>query len=416
MHPRILIPALLLLAALGGTLASGAGDGTFTLSDATALVGQDGMTALVLDTTWDPPAADIWLNVRYDPDVIRYEGTRFMAGGTASATRTQAGTVLIQLIDTTVGFRSGTLAELTFSGLRNGSSALEVELQHVRAYPDGRPVEITDSAATVPGRFTVLASVPVDGTAVPTETPAPTPSVTLPPSLPTLPPVTARTPTAPPTTFLYGGDYTGAVSPTATPTPTPTGTASAPNRTIAEIAAANPDFSVFVNATRAAGLFGVLDGPGPLTAFVPTNAAFGALPPGTLDDLLANRTTLDLLLRYHLASGTLTVADVTARASVPTLLGVPLQVSVRPGGAVGIDGANLTLLDIPAANGMIHIVDGVLFPPGLEPALTPTTVATPPATTPPATPAPTTRAGPGTAIIAGEALAVITFVGLRRRR
>lgn len=407
----MLIPALLLLAACGVPLVSAAGSGTFTLSDATALVGQDGVTALGLNASWDPPAADLWLNVRYDPDVIRYRGTRFVVGGTASATRTQAGIILIQLIDPAGGFRSGTLAELTFSGLQNGTSALEVEIQHVRAHPDGRPVEITDSAATVPGRFTVLASVPVNTTAVPTEMPAPTPSVTVPPSLPTLPPTTVPTPPAPATTVLYGDDYSGVVTPEATPTQT--GTPSVPSRTIAEIVAANPDFSVFTNATRTAGLFGVLEGVGPVTVFVPTNTAFGALPPGALEDLLADRTALDLLLRYHLAPGELSVADVTARASVPTLLGVPLQVSVRPGGTVGIDGANLTLLDIPAANGMIHIVDGVLIPPGVPPAPTPTTVTTP-ATTP-GTPVTTARSGPG-AVIAGGAIAALAFVGLRRRR
>ena len=411
MHLRMLIPALLLLAACGVPLVSAAGSGTFTLSDATALVGQDGVTALGLNASWDPPAADLWLNVRYDPDVIRYRGTRFVVGGTASATRTQAGMILIQLIDPAGGFRSGTLAELTFSGVQNGSSALEVEIQHVRAHPDGRPVEITDSAATVPGRFTVLASVPVNTTAVPTEMPAPTPSVTVPPSLPTLPPTTVPTPLAPATTVLYGDDYSGVVTPEATPTPT--GTPSVPSRTIAEIVAANPDFSVFTNATRTAGLFGVLEGAGPVTVFVPTNTAFGALPPGALEDLLANRTALDLLVRYHLAPGALSVADVTAQASVPTLLGVPLQVSVRSGGTVGIDGANLTLLDIPAANGMIHIVDGVLIPPGVPPAPTPTTIA-PPATTP-GTPVTTARSGPG-AVVAGGAIAALAFVGLRRRR
>ncbi len=403
MQPRTLIPVLLLLAACGVPLASASGTGTFTLSDATALVGQNGMTTLTLTTSWEPPASDIWLNVRYDPAIIRYEGTRFTALGTGSATRTQAGTVLVQLVDTAGVYRGGPLATITFSGLENGTSPLEVELQHVRAYPDGRPVEITDSATTAPGQFTVLASLPVNGTATPTGTP----TATVPPSLPTLPPATAGTPSVPPTTALYGDDYSGAVPPTATAVPVGTGPAS--NRTIAEIAAANPDFSSFVNATRAAGLFDVLSGPGPLTVFVPTNAAFDLLPPGAHGALLANRTALDLLLRHHLAPGTRTVADVTAQASVPTLLGVPLSVTVRPGGAVGIDGANLTLLDIPAANGMIHIVDGVLVPPGVS--LAP--AATAPTATTDAVPTLPTRAG-GAGITVGGALVVAALLGLRR--
>lgn len=404
MQPRTLIPVLLLLVACGVPLASAAGTGTFTLSDATALIGQNGMTTLALNTSWEPPASDIWLSVRYDPAIIRYEGTSFTALGTGSATRTQVGTVLVQLVDTAGVYRGGPLATITFSGLKNGTSPLEVELQHVRAYPDGRPVEITDSAATAPGRFTVLASLPVNGTVTPTGTP----TATVPPSLPTLPPVTAGTPSMPPTTPLYGDDYSGAISPTATAVPVETSPAF--NRTIAEIAAANPDFSAFVNATRSAGLFDVLTGPGPVTVFVPTNAAFDLLPPGAHGALLANRTALDLLLRYHLSPGTLTVADVTAQASVPTLLGVPLSVAVRPGGAVGIDGANLTLLDIPAANGMIHIVDGVLVPPGVS--LAPDSTA-PTATTDDLPTLPTRAGGAGAAV--GGALVLAALIGLRRK-
>ena len=422
MHPRMLISTLLILAACGVPLASAAGTGTFTISDAAALVGQNGMTTLALNTSWEPPASDIWLTIRYDPAIIRYEGTRFTAGGTASATRTQAGTVLVQIVDTAGVYRSGPLAAIMFSGLKNGSSALEIELQHVRSYPDGRPVEITDTASTVPGVFAVLASAPANVTAtpagMPNRTPAdtfpPAPTTTMPPSLPTLPPATAGTPSLPSTTVLHGDDYTGAVSPTATAAPV--GTTPASNRTIAEIAAANPEFSVFVNATQAAGLFDVLNGPGPLTAFIPTNAVFDAMPQGALEALLANRTALELLLRYHLAPGTLTVADVTARASVPTLLGVPFSVAVRPGGALGVDGANLTLLDIPAANGMIHIVDGVLAPPGMS--LVPVATAPPaptatPITMPPSAPASTTRVGSGIPLMAIVALAVSALLCMR---
>ena len=213
------------------------------------------------------------------------------------------------------------------------------------------------------------------------------------------------------TTVLYGDDYTGAVSPTSTVVPTATTTAS--GRTVTEIVAANPDVSTFVNATRQVGLYGVLDGAGPLTAFVPTNAAFDALPPGTFDALLANRTALEAIVRYHLAPGAFTVADVTARASVPTLLGVPLSVGVRRGGAVGIDGANLTLLDIPAANGMVHVVDGVLVLPGvpLVPAVTATATAA--AETSPLPTLPTRTGMPG--IAAAGALVVAALVAFRRR-
>lgn len=405
MHPRLMVTALALLVVCGGALANAAGDGTFTLSDANASVGQNGVTTLALNASWEPPASDIWLNVQYDPAVIRYESTRFMVGGTVSATRTGAGNVLIQLVEPVTGFRTGPIAELTFSGLRNGSSPLEIELDHVRNYPVGRPVEIIGSAMTVQGRFDVLASAaetPTPTTLQPTMTPTPPPT--------TFPSTIARTP-KPSITILYGDDYTGVVSPTETIAPTGAG-----NRTIGEILENNPNFSMFLNATLVAGMTGTLDGRGPVTVFIPTNAAFDALPPGALDDLLNNQTALISLLNYHLAPGILTVADVTALASVKTLHGDPLQVHIRPGGAVGIDGANLTLLDIPASNGMVHIVDSVLIPPGEMPATTPTTIAIPPTTKTEGTSVLVTRAGPGGALVIMEVLAVIVLLGLRRRR
>ncbi len=413
---RVMVTAaLVLLAAVGG--ASAAGTGTFALSNATAPLGLNGATTLSLNASWEPPAGDVWLNVRYDPAVIRYEETRFLVGGTASATRTQAGTVLVQVVDPANGFPSGPIAEITFSGLKNGSSLLGIELLHVRTYVSGRPVDITDSATVALGAFTVLASPAANATATSTATPnltaTGTPAPTIPPSLPTLPPTLTPAMPVPATTALYGDDYTGAVSPT--PTVATTATTSGPNRTIAEIAAANPDFSEFVNATRQAGLYGVLESAGPLTAFIPTNAAFDALPPGALEALLANRTALDAVVRYHLAPGAFTVADVTARASVLTLLGVPLQVGVRPGGAVGIDGANLTLLDIPAANGIVHVVDGVLVPPGMT--LAPAAPSMPTATAS-ATPLPTlpTRSGSTSAVaMTAGSLILATLVTLRRR-
>lgn len=269
----------------------------------------------------------------------------------------------------------------------------------------GRPVEITGSAMVVEGRFDVL--VPA------AETPTPTtlqPTVTPTPTTTTIPSTIARTP-KPSITILYGDDYTGVVVPTKTIAPTGEG-----NQTIAVILENNPNFSMFLNATLIAGMAGTLDGPGPLTAFIPTNSAFDALPPGTLDDLLKNRTALIRLLNFHLAPGTLTIANVTTQASVKTLDGDPLPVNIRPGGAVGIDGANLTLLDIPASNGMVHIVDGVLIPPGLIPVTPATTIAIPSTTKPEGTSVLVTRAGPSGALVTMEVLFVMALLGLRRRR
>jgi uncharacterized surface protein with fasciclin (FAS1) repeats len=400
-----MIAALVLLVVCGGTLASAAGNGTFTLSNVNASPGENGVTTLSLNASWEPPASDIWLNVQYDPAVIQYESTRFLVSGTVSATRTKAGNILIQLVEPIDGYRTGPIAELTFSGLRNGSSPLGIELDHVRNYPVSRPVEIMGSAMVVDGRFDVpapVAETPTPTTLQPTATPTPTTT--------TFPSTIARTP-KPTITILYGDDYTGVISPIKTIAPTGAG-----NQTIAVILENNQNFSMFLNATLVAGMTETLDGPGPLTAFIPTNSAFDALPPGTLDDLIKNRTALVRLLNYHLAPETLTTANVTTQASVKTLNGEPLLVNIRPGGAVGIDGANLTLLDIPTSNGMVHIVDSVMIPPGLIPVTTSTTIAIPSTTKPEGTSVLVTRAGPSGALVTMEVLAVIGLLGLRRRR
>ncbi len=387
-----------------------AGTGTFLLEDTEAIIGERATTTLSLNSSWEPAASDLWMTLRFDPAVIRYENTRSLVGAPVTATRTQAGSVLVLLSETT-GFQSGPLLEFSFAGLANGSSTIDLEIGHVRAYPGGRPLELASSASVRAGTFVVLDSTAVTITSVPS-TPSITSATTAGGPVPTYtrPPLTLPSPVSPPTTILHGDDYTGAVSTTITPVAS--GAMPASNRTVLEVIAANPEFSTFARAVREADLSAVLDGPGPVTAFVPTDTAFAALPAGALDDLFEDRTALAVLLAYHLAPGSLSVADVTASARVPTLLGEPLSVAVRPGGAVGIDGANLTLLDIPAQNGMVHIVDGVLFPPGQAPTSVPTSMA--PATTPSSTSIPVTQAGPGAAIVVLEVLALAALLGYRR--
>lgn len=388
-----------------------AGTGTFLLEDTEAIIGERATTTLSLNSSWEPAASDLWMTLRFDPAVIRYESTRSLIGAPVTATRTQADSVLVLLSDTT-GFRSGPLLEFSFTGLENGSTTLDLEIGHVRAYPDGRPLDLAGSASVRAATFTVLSPTTVTVTSMPTT--ASVPGLTTagsPVSSYTLPPLTLPTTETPPATVLHGDDYTGAVS--ATITPVFSGTVPASNRTVLEVIVANPEFSTFARAVQETELSAVLDGPGPVTAFVPTDAAFAALPPGALDDLFEDRTALAVLLAHHLAPGSLTVAEVTASARVPTLLGEPLRVGVRPGGTVGIDGANLTLLDIPAENGMVHIVDGVLFPPGQAPTSVPTSIA--PTTTSISTSVPVTQSGPGAALVVLEVLAAAVLLGRCRR-
>ena len=138
-----------------------------------------------------------------------------------------------------------------------------------------------------------------------------------------------------------------------------------PNQDIVELAQATPELSTLVAAIDAAGLTSTLKGPGPFTVFAPTNAAFEALPEGALETLLANPTVLADLLKYHVVSGNVMSTDLSD-GPVPTLLdGETIEVSVS--GGVTLNGSsNVTSADNEASNGVVHIIDEVLFPEGFE--------------------------------------------------
>ena len=132
---------------------------------------------------------------------------------------------------------------------------------------------------------------------------------------------------------------------------------------IVDIAAANPDFSTLVAAVQAAGLEDTLRGAGPFTVFAPTDAAFAALPAGTLDSLLLpeNRDQLAAILTYHVAPGIARSGDLAGKVlDVTTAQGGSVRVDGRDG--VTVNGANVTAADIEAANGVIHVIDRVLLP------------------------------------------------------
>ena len=137
---------------------------------------------------------------------------------------------------------------------------------------------------------------------------------------------------------------------------------------IVDIASGDPDFSTLVAALQAAGLVDTLKGPGPFTVFAPTNAAFAALPAGTLDTLLLpeNKDTLVSILTYHVVPGQITSGDVLGtRRSVATVNGATVDVNGIVGkfdSAVKVNDANVIQADIFAANGVIHAIDKVLLP------------------------------------------------------
>ena len=135
--------------------------------------------------------------------------------------------------------------------------------------------------------------------------------------------------------------------------------ASAPN--IVQVAESAGSFTTLLTALKATGLDKALEGKGPFTVFAPTDAAFAKLPPGTVEALLKDLPKLKAILLYHVVSGDVTSAQVVKLKSAKTLEGSDLMITVDAKG-VKVDGANVVKTDIPASNGVIHVIDTVVLP------------------------------------------------------
>jgi uncharacterized surface protein with fasciclin (FAS1) repeats len=132
---------------------------------------------------------------------------------------------------------------------------------------------------------------------------------------------------------------------------------------IVDTAVAAGSFNTLVAAVKAADLVGTLKGPGPFTVFAPTDAAFKKLPKGTVANLLKpeNKDKLVKVLTYHVLSGeVLSSAIAGKRLSAATVEGQRLHIDGRHG--VKINLAHVVKADIPADNGVIHVIDKVLLP------------------------------------------------------
>jgi transforming growth factor-beta-induced protein len=130
---------------------------------------------------------------------------------------------------------------------------------------------------------------------------------------------------------------------------------------LVETAQAAGQFNTLLAAAGAAGLAAELSEGGPYTVFAPTDAAFAALPEGTVEGLLADPTALQAVLLYHVVSGRVTSGEAAALSSAPTLNGQ--AVSIASGGdGLRVGGARVIQADIQASNGIIHVIDAVLIP------------------------------------------------------
>lgn len=131
---------------------------------------------------------------------------------------------------------------------------------------------------------------------------------------------------------------------------------------LVDTAIAAGQFDTLVAALKAAGLVDTLKGPGPFTVFAPTDAAFKALPPGALDQLLKNPDQLKALLLYHVVAGRVTAAEVVKLTSAKTVQGATVPIRAG-GGRVQVGTATVIQADILTTNGVIHVIDAVLIPP-----------------------------------------------------
>ncbi len=151
-----------------------------------------------------------------------------------------------------------------------------------------------------------------------------------------------------------------------------------PTKTIVENAVKSADHTTLVAAVKAAGLVDTLNGKGPFTVFAPVNAAFAALPAGTVDTLLKpeNKAKLSGVLTYHVVAGSITLADLKSSirkghgtAELTTVAGGKLKAMMNgPNNILLVDetggSSNITISDVMQSNGVIHAVDHVLLPKG----------------------------------------------------
>lgn len=136
-----------------------------------------------------------------------------------------------------------------------------------------------------------------------------------------------------------------------------------PTQTIAEIAVANGSFNTLLTALDAAGLAKIFAQPGDYTVFAPTDAAFANIPQATLEALLADpQGELTNILLFHVVGDSLSRNQIATTEFITTLDGRPLTVNTNDGNIVDVNGATVLIYNIPASNGIIHVIDTVLIP------------------------------------------------------
>ena len=133
---------------------------------------------------------------------------------------------------------------------------------------------------------------------------------------------------------------------------------------VVKIAAGSKDHTTLVAAIKQADLVNSLSNAGPFTVFAPTNAAFDKIPKETLDNLMKgeNKAQLQNVLQYHVYVGTLKTEMMMEGQTLNQVNGDNITVTIKDGKVI-INNSATVIASIPAANGIIHVIDGVLLPP-----------------------------------------------------
>ena len=132
---------------------------------------------------------------------------------------------------------------------------------------------------------------------------------------------------------------------------------------VVKVAVGSKDHTTLVTALKAAEYVDVLSNAGPFTVFAPTNDAFSKLPAGTVEGLLKPEKKNDLrnILEYHVTTSSLKEEYFKDGMTIGMVNGAKLTVSVKDG-KIKVNDANV-LAVVPASNGMVYVIDGVLLPP-----------------------------------------------------
>jgi len=134
---------------------------------------------------------------------------------------------------------------------------------------------------------------------------------------------------------------------------------------VVKVAAGSPDHTTLVAAVKQAGLVDALSNAGPFTVFAPTNAAFDKLPGGTLEELMKAENLLKLqdILQYHVYVGRLETDYMQDGQTLNQVNGGNIIITKTTDGKIRINRSINIMASLPAANGIVHVIDGVLTPP-----------------------------------------------------